>query len=218
MTIIAGIRGIVRHLWFHYLQRMLPKSERIYKGSVMITEELINNFTSMFTWSEPGVTNYFVAFYTHHRILNDVLEKMNEENSIIHQSVLRVSYLFYTNYVSFVYAELSLTVECLLKMLLVEYESQCGHTHELGRLLEYIHGIDNEKVKDIYQILIGEEEVLKNFDTNKVFINYRYLENQDDKFVLEHMSYIKGLLLAVEKIYLKYYQDFNFAELTYGSI
>ena len=34
----------------------------------MKTEEMINNFTSMFTWNEPGITNYFCAFYTHHRI------------------------------------------------------------------------------------------------------------------------------------------------------
>ena len=184
----------------------------------MITEEMINNFTSMFTWSEPGVTNYFCAFYTHHRILNDVLEKMNEENCIIHHPLARVSYLLYTNYISFIYAELSLLVECLLKMLIVEHKAQCCHTHELCKLLEDIHDIDDEKIKEIYQVLIVEKDVLENFDANKVFINYRYLENQDDKFVFEHMNYIKGLLLAVEKIYLKYYQDFDFAELTYGSI
>ena len=147
----------------------------------MITEEMINNFTSMFTWNEPGITNYFCAFYTHHRILNDVLEKMNEETSIIHHPLARVSY-------------------------------------ELCKLLEDIHDIDDEKVKEIYQVLIVEKDVLENFDANRVFINYRYLENRDDKFVFEHVSYIKGLLLAVEKIYLKYYQNFNFAELTYGSM
>ena len=155
---------------------------------------------------------------THHRILNDVLEKMNEETSIIHHPLARVSYLLYTNYISFIYAELSLTVECLLKMLTVEHKLQCCHTHELCKLLEDIHDIDDEKVKEIYQVLIVEKDVLENFDANRVFINYRYLENQDDKFVFEHVSYIKGLLLAVEKIYRKYYQNFNFAELTYGSM
>ena len=143
---------------------------------------------------------------------------MNEENCIIHHPLARVSYLLYTNYISFIYAELSLLVECLLKMLIVEHKVQCCHTHEICKLLEDIHDIDDEKSKEIYQVLIAEKDVLENFDANKVFINYRYLEKQDDIFVLEHMNYIKGLLLAVEKIYLKYYQDFDFAELTYGSI
>lgn len=176
-------------------------------------KEILEDLENLFVWEEPAASNFFNAFISNYRLLDILIYRIHE--LVKEEELPRVAYFKYTQNLSLVYAQLSITIECLLKMLISEANHKVEYTHKLLELIDEALLIDNEKAKEICVLLLKQKDTLQYFDDNRVFINYRYADNQN---ILEPVEKIKDLILVVDDIFKKYYVGFDYIDLTYGSM
>lgn len=175
-----------------------------------IHKELLEDLESLFVWEEPRASNFFNAFISNCRLLDILIYSIHEV--VEEEELPRVTYFKYTQNLSLAYVQLSITIECLLKMLIDEADCKVEHTYKLLELIDEVLLIDNEKAKEICALLLKHKDMLQYFDDNKVFINYRYADNLNN---LESVEIIKDLILVVDDSYEKYYVWFDYIDLTY---
>lgn len=175
--------------------------------------EIIEKLEDLVIWEEPDASNYFNAFLSNYRVLDCMLEKMNLDFDSI--ELPRVAYFIYTQDISLIYAQLSITIECLLKMIIFENGYSVKRTHKLVELLEEVGKLNDNTAKEISKMLGEVREVLSFFDDENIFVNYRYGNNRD---VLEPIGTLKEIIGVLDNIYEHHFEKFNFIDLTYGCI
>lgn len=181
----------------------------------MNREEQFEILSDMFTY-ELDLNHYEIAFRAHYRMLNTLLDFSAEQMKEI--DMPRVAYSKYYENVCLIFSQICLTVECMLKAILVNngYSEEMikKKNHNLLCLLDDIKSIDNDKIKMIYDRLHKHTALLKLFTQNKVFIDTRYMECETDMAV-EHINIIWPLVLDIDEIYYEMYKDFNFINNVY---
>lgn len=182
----------------------------------MTREEQFKQLENLFTLDIEGMGHFTVAFFGHYELLNNIIDKCVERFKII--NIPRVDYFIYNEYVCVLYTQLSITIECLIKSILEEN----GYTenniikkgHKLLELLNELQNINKEKSNSIVSLLQKHHNVLNYFDSNNLFVNTRYM-TYDSKVSLEHINFIKELILDLDTIYDKYYKNLDLEKLLY---
>ena len=182
----------------------------------MKREEQFEVLENLFTWTEESVGHFKIAFYAHYQLLNELLDNCAERFRTI--GIPRVDYFIYKEYVYTIYSQLSIVIECLCKDLLEDngYTEAAiiGLGHCLKKLVDEIGKINQPKERNIYSILSKHDSLIDYFDSEKIFVNARYMTYKED-VSLEHINKIKSIILDVDEIYNKHFKNFDIASLVY---
>lgn len=159
---------------------------------------------------ELDLHHYEIAFRAHYKLLNELIEISAEHMKVI--ELPRVEYARYYEYVCLIYSQVCITVECLLKALLIkngENEKDIRkNNHNLVKLLEAIGALAEDKCKIIYSLLIRHKAVLELLTVNNMFVDTRYMQSKDC-IAVEHINIIWNLIKDIDKAYYEMYKDFN---------
>ncbi len=189
----------------------------------MTRNEQFEIYDKMGIWREPEIKHFILAFNSHYKILNQMLDYCAIECSDM--SWPRITYLYYTQYLYMIYSQLCITIECLMKSLLEEsgYDDEkiIRFGHNLNKLLLEIATIKNLKAEYISNVLTKEMDMITYLSENSVFIKARYqedFEGENHEYQsIKSFDEIKSLILTIDDIFDKYYKHDGWFSVVYNT-
>ncbi len=148
----------------------------------MEREKQFQSVEGLITWYDEIMNHYEAAFWIHYRMLNEAIKtwvKEVDDNS----DLPRVMYFVHTEYMSMVFSEMLLTIEVLFKAELTRCKTNKRYGHCIVPMLDEMMTTDDNRCNSIAKEFEKFREVFDKTDSNKSFVNVRYIDY--DKVMLD---------------------------------